>query len=356
MADHHELSPSAFPAWSQCPRFDSDSTQRDDAAAGTRNHAALAAALQGHSALLDALPLDARDGVVWAADYVRANSGAGAMLETERRVRLLNDAGAEVYFGTADVVAITMADGVHLFDFKSGDDSKDHKPQMAGYSLALFDGLFDADTITAHLLYGRIKRAVVHTFTRESSAAIVMPILEARKNPSRQPAACDWCGLCAHRLTCPALVDRAMAVAKVRDWQGDLPALAHPSVITDPALMGRALALARFVGDWVDSVRHHATEMAKSGAALPGFRLQERRGARGVEDLTAAFERIGLEPPDFLKACKLSIPKLGEIVAEVRGMKKAAATREVEDRLAGLVTEAAPSFSLVADRQKDGES
>ena len=114
------------------------------------------------------------------------------------------------------------------------------------------------------------------------------------------------------------------------------------------------MTLARFVSTWADAVRSRATELAKGGAALPGYRLQERRGAREVADLEAAFSRTGLTPGQFLSACKLSLPKLGDALAMVRGMSKAAASREIDTTLADLVREGTSTVSLVADRK--GES
>lgn len=353
---HHTLSPSAFPAWEHCPAFNPDPTETEYAAEGTKQHKALAALLHGDGEPLATLSQDARESVEWAARYVfdkvdeAATERDRAPIETERRLRHVDEDGKEVYFGTADAVS-----GNLLFDYKSGDDTRDYRAQLAGYALALFDLLFDCERVACHLLYGRIRRVNVFTFTREEAAAIVYPILRARADANRNPTPCDWCGYCADRLTCPALTVRAVAVAEAReDWKGELPAIAHPSKITDPGLMAKALTLARFVSEWCDSVKHHALELAKTGAAIPGFTLQERRGTRTVEDLNTAYARTGLEPAAFLGACKLSLPKLAEAYAEAKGLKKAAAAREVENLLADLITEAAPTLSLVRERGAGG--
>jgi type I restriction enzyme R subunit len=83
---HHELAPSSFPAWAVCPCFDSDPAEREDAAAGTAQHTALAALLSGNDALLAALSADAREAVTWAADHIRTLAGAETILFEWKRI------------------------------------------------------------------------------------------------------------------------------------------------------------------------------------------------------------------------------------------------------------------------------
>jgi len=168
-------------------------------------------------------------------------------------------------------------------------------------------------------------------------------------------AACDYCGFCAHRTTCPAITGQVEAVARTAPtWEDLAPAIRDPAAITDPTLAAKALTVARFVSTWADAIRARATELAKGGAVLPGYRLQERKGAREVTDLDAAFTRTGLTPGQFVSTCKLSLPKLGDAFATARGLSKAAAGREVEALLADLIREGTPTVSLVPDRK--GES
>jgi len=69
-----------------------------------------------------------------------------------------------------------------------------------------------------------------------------------------------------------------------------------------------------------------------------------------VTDMPAAMELAGLGSADFLKACKLSMPKLADAYARARGVPKATASREIEGALAGLIVEGPPSVSLVEDK------
>lgn len=362
MKKHHELAPSSFPAWALCPAFDSDPSEREDASEGTRHHAALSDLLSKDSVDCPTLALlsnDAREAVTWAAGYIRALADGESILTEQPVSYTAPDAFAhggvsEVYSGTADAIIIhppgNLAD---LIDYKSGDDSRSHRAQLAGYALALFSMRTRLKTIRAHVLYGRIRRVDSWAMTQADAAGVVLPILDARHDPAkRSPLACDYCGFCAHRTACPAITGQVEAVAQTAPaWEDLAPAIRDPAAITDPTLAAKALTVARFVSTWADAIRARATELAKGGAVLPGYRLQERRGPREVTDPDAAFTRTGLAPGQFVSACKLSLPKLGEVFATARGMSKAAAGREVEAMLADLIREGTPTVSLVADRK-----
>ena len=363
MTTHHELAPSSFPAWALCPAFDSDPAERPDATEGTRQHTALAALLRDERKgeedcpTLAGLSPDAREAVTWAAGYVRTLAG-GEVILTEHPVTFTAPDGfarggmSVVFKGTADAAVVhppgNLAD---LVDFKSGADDRDHRPQLAGYALALFSMRARLKTVRAHVLYGRVRRVDSWSMTQADAAGIVLPILDARRDPARRiPAACDYCGFCAHRTTCPAITGQVEAVARTAPtWEDLAPALRDPAAITDPTLAAKALTVARYVQTWADAIRARCTELARSGTALPGYRLQERRGTREVTDLAAAFARTGLAPGQFISACKLSVPKLGEVLATARGLPKAAAGREVEAMLADLIEERPGTVSLVAD-------
>lgn len=358
---HHELAPSSFPAWAQCPAFDNDPAERADATEGTVQHAALAALLFGNDARLAELSQDAAEAVTWAADYVRALAG-GQAIRTEQSVSYTAPDSfapggiSEVFSGTADAIIIhppgNLAD---LIDYKSGADG-DHRPQLAGYALALVSMRRRVRAVRCHVLYGRSRRADTWALTQADAAAVVLPILDARRDPARRhvPAACDYCGFCVHRATCPALTSQVEAVARTTapdEWEALAPAIRDPAAITDPALAAKALTVARFVSTWADAIRKQATELAKGGAALPGYKLQERRGAREVADIEAAFKRTGIPAADFLTACKLSLPKLGDALAKARSLPKKQAAAEAETILADLISERPPSVSLIPVRE-----
>lgn len=337
-----------------CPCFESDSEERADAAEGTRQHAALAAMLAGNE-IPERLSPGAREAVEWAADHIVTLAGDDAVKsETRLQYRAL-DAFAQggrsvVYFGTADALVIrgNLAD---LIDYKSGVDDRDHRPQLAGYALALFSMRTRIKTVRCHVLYGRIQRVDSWTLTQDAAAGVVMPIIEARNNPERTPNPCEYCSFCGHSATCPALSRQVEVVAKANEWENLAPVLAKPEAITAPETMSKALTLATRVKAWSDAVRKAATNLAREGENLPGYRIQERRGRQMVQDLSSALERTGLTSAQFMTACKLSIPKLADTFAATEGLSKAQARFKVEEMLTDLIVEKPQSISLVADKK-----
>ncbi|MFC1453163.1 DUF2800 domain-containing protein [Verrucomicrobiota bacterium] len=353
---HHDLAPSSFPAWAVCPCFESDPAERADAAEGTAQHAALAAALSGDETPLQGLSPDARAAVTWAADHVRTLAGSDQIncevhLQYTAPDAFARGGSSKVYHGTADALVLrgNLAD---LIDYKSGADDRDHRPQLAGYALAVFSMRARIKTVRCHVLYGRVHHVDSWALTQAAAAGTVLPLLDARRDPARAPSTCDYCSFCRDRITCPALTAQVEAVARTAPaWEDLAPAIRDPGAITDPALAAKALTVARFVATWADAVRKAATDLAKGGAVLPGYRLQERRGTREVTDLDAAFTRTGLIPAQFVAACNLSLPKLAEAFAGAREMSKAQAGREIEGMLADLIREGTPSVFLVVDRK-----
>ncbi len=352
---HHELSPSKFPAWAVCPCFESDPAERQDAREGTVQHAALASALSGCDSPFNELSPAAKDSVVWATEYIQSLAGKDKIRSEERVQYKAPDSFAkggksEVYFGTADALILrgNLAD---LIDYKSGGDDRKHRPQLAGYALALFSMRARIKTVRCHVLYGRNKRVDLWSLTQADAAGTVIPILESRQNLARSPSPCEHCSFCGDRMTCPALTERVNAVVKANEWENLLPALRKPGTITDPAKMSQALTVARSVATWADAVRKAATNLAKEGAILPGYRIQERKGTRTLTDLDEAYAQSCLTPAQFVSACKISLPKLITAYADANEMPKTQASQEIETKLGNLIQEAPPSISLVVDRK-----
>ena len=113
--------------------------------------------------------------------------------------------------------------------------------------------------------------------------------------------------------------------------------------------MGKALTIARRLKEWCEAVEHHAREMALKQGQIPhGFELASRRGAREVESVAGAFGLTGLPQDEFLKACKVNFKDLSEAFATFHGMKKAQAERQLDVKLASVITRKPSSQFLKA--------
>jgi hypothetical protein len=354
---HHHLGPSKFPAWKLCPCFESDPTPREDATEGTRQHAALESVLRGGPDPLAELSPDGAEAVQWAADYIRSLAGELPIQPETKLQYSTPDAFAEggesvLFYGTADALIIRgTGDHADLIDYKSGADDHDHRPQLAGYALALFSMRKRLKAVRCHVLYGRVQHVDAWSLTQADAAAQVLPVIERHQDPDRQPAACAYCTMCAASATCPALLASAGTVASSQEMDaGILSVLMEPGALIDPATASKALTLARQVSTWADAVRKAVTDLAKEGARIPGYRIQERKGSPDLIDPTEAAERLNLPALVFFKAGKWSIPKLSDLYAEANGIPKSRARSEVEDMLSDIMKPGSPSVSLVVDK------
>lgn len=323
---------------------------------GEDRHDALAKHLAGDDSLLALLDEDDAEAVRWAAEYVRLKAPIlDHELRIEQRVTLVTDDFNEVS-GTPDVVC-----GPELFDFKWRE--RDYAAQMACYALArMQEG--GRDYIRVHLLFGAFRRVQVLEFDLSSARRLVQSIYARATDPKQQPKACDYCGWCAKRLSCPALVGVAKEVAtgygdgkiSVANW--------HPSEMREAEQIALGLTIWRkILKPWGESMEFHAREAAiKGGLSLPGFELKERKGKRVCTDVAKAFELSQLPAGLFLQACALRFASskkyadqkgVEDIFAAHNGMKKAPAKRALAEKLSEVIKTNPPTLALVDAGDKD---
>lgn len=99
----------------------------------------------------------------------------------------------------------------------------------------------------------------------------------------------DHCKFCRAAGKCPAIEKRAMDAVGV--WFNDLdePQISNQPDTMSPEELSKKLDLMDFVTEWVNSVRHFASELANSGVEIPNYQLTDRIGHRkfkGDEDAT----------------------------------------------------------------------
>jgi hypothetical protein len=293
------------------------------------------------------------EGVNWAYDYIVGHASIAFPLEVEKRLSLIGEDFKEVYGGTPDAVA-----GFEFFDFKWRE--RDYIAQMAAYALIILSEN-DFEYVRAHVLFGDSQKAVVYQFTREEAYLIVSRVVRKATAPDREPTPCDYCGWCARKLTCSALNERAQAVAAGReDWKLEQY---HSSAITSPVEMAKALRLARFLKKWCEAVEFHAKQMAiVRGEQIPGTHVAAKSGKQFCSAVGQAYELAGLAPREFLAACDLRLNTskkypdrkgLIDIYAAAKGIKKAAAKRELLKKLEPVLSRSNPSQSIKFDAEPE---
>lgn len=319
-----------------CPAF-LPSSGTDLLEVGQDRHFALKALLQGNETLVNLLPDDDREGVRWAADYVRAHAPyMDYPLELEVSGQNVVDGNFQLVFpngGTPDVVC-----GSHVFDFKWR--KRSYLAQMASYALIVLQrdiGGTSWNTVTAHAMYGCTQQAVPMVFDEDTAWSVLKPILQEYRDTSPPvPRTCEYCGWCARRLTCPAFFMPAAIVARNReDWGMQTY---HISQITTPEDMATAIRLARHLQKVVDAVNFYKREWAiKQGVKIPGFVVKDEKGDREISDINEACRLSGIPVEKFVGCCNLTIGKLKEIWAAHYGISKAAADREINAKLASVI-------------------
>lgn len=349
--------PSSLPMLAQCPCFEGQPS--DDADAGSLRHQYLeilwrleqggndgADVVEAQEACAEMAEAES-DGVDWALEYIKLHAPTlDHPMDFERSLTLRDDNFQVIWRGTPDAVC-----GSHVFDMKWRE--RDYVAQMAAYALLIFDDS-EFDSLTFHLLYGAIKKAEVFTLTRDLAAEIVSPIIRAWNDENKEPAPCDYCGWCAKAATCPALNERALAVAAGReDWKLEQY---HASNITTPEEMDKALILARHLKPWIEAVEYFAKEMTqKQGIQLAHFDLRQKQGSQFCIDINRAFELLNLDPKEFLSACALRLNSsrshqerkgIIEAYAAHHCLSKKEAKKKVETLLAEVLKRGNPTFEL----------
>jgi len=339
---HPTLSPSKLDAIALCPLFRSGPVG-DAAKKGTAQHEYGEALLKNVPWNVDGLSAAERENVEWYVDYV--HTIASGDLEVEQELELLGPNFEQITFGTVDAGA-----GVDIFDYKSG-EMREYRRQMACYALMRIrqKGL---DRVTAHICYGKFKKVVKHTFTEAEAWELIESTLATYYNPNRQPMPCEYCAWCANIKTCRPMAKTVdILTAHIAPEASEGLILWEPSAMADVAQVGRALNVARIVSQWADAVEKHAKLMLEGGNQVPGWSLLEKQGARQIKDVTKAFALSGLSEAAFLKACKVGIGELEEQWAKEKGIKKAAAKREVNVALADVIENKKPFKQLIKQKE-----
>lgn len=302
--EHHDLSPSAFPKWAQCAHYEPSREPGEEAERGHLLHRAYAMAVAREDGVVDAaLEPEDRAAVAWAVAETVALFG-GAPESVERKLPYYDSDGL-LYFGTADAVC-----GVGIADLKTG-QIRDYGPQMAAYALALMDIKW-ADRATTHLLFCDEREVLSREWSAEEAISVAMPIIAARKEAlagdGPGPRACEYCGWCGKRDTCPAYVSQlapaAMAIASPEAFE-------FSAVLADPERLGQFLTACKLLRcDYEERAQERAKAVIGSGGRVPGWTIQRRKGRESLAPgvLEDIVHRQGWRV--LVECGSVSIPKL----------------------------------------------
>jgi len=243
-------------------------------------------------------------------------------------------------FGTVDRVII-RGTHVDLVDFKFGVgeiDDADVNIQGQAYLLGVMDKFPELQTATVHFIIPRRDEVLTHNYSREEMEDIRLRInlivSRAELEDAEAIPNTEGCKYCKHKLSCPALSDKMLPLAKkysasVDDFEMSLWGSYSPAEINDPAVLSKMLNVASVVDKWQAAAKKQATKLAvEDGEEIPGYDLHYRTASLKIDDTQGAYDAVEhlLSPDEFMDACDVSLPKLAKKYAEKlgRGEKKTA--------------------------------
>ena len=243
-------------------------------------------------------------------------------------------------FGTVDRVII-RGSHVDLVDFKFGVgeiDDADMNIQGQAYLLGVMDKFPELQTATVHFIIPRRDEVLTHNYSREQMEDIrlrINMIVEKAELENREAIPnTEGCKYCKHKLSCPALSDKMLPLAKkysasVEDFEMTLWDSYSPEKVDDPVVLSKMLNVAQVVDKWQAAAKKQATKLAvENGEEIPGYDLHFRTASLKIANAQEAYEAVEhlMTPDEFMDACDISLPKLAKKYADKlpRGEKKTA--------------------------------
>jgi hypothetical protein len=330
---HAKHGPSKLRMLELCPSYEDDPTSdKTKAERGTAMHLAVERGDDSH------LDVEEAELVQTIRNYTATFIADAEQVFRELRLQI---AGGETW-GTCDLFCV-KGDRADLIDYKTGAWSVEPAAvnlQAQAYVLGAFERFPQVQWIRVHLILPRRDEITTAEYQRSSCVHLWDRVTRTIERAEREHGhtfrpsdkACFFCGA---KAKCPALSSFALAVAPQYEKEYELPAEYHASLITDPAQMSKAMMLAQVLGKWVDSVKHHALELALSGVEIPGYQIRERAAPRKITDVVAAYiatqSRFSLT--EFLSACTLTVSGLTEAAASkaAHGQKTKEAAAVLQD-------------------------
>lgn len=211
---HSEFGPSNYPAWNECPFYESDGESRRDSAEGTKIH-------EQAQELIDHGTEPENATARWFGETIidmASSSREGVTTEAKFEAELPEFGGLRVW-GFVDAYWFDDNDILHIADFKSfSDGTKDHVPQLMGY--AYIHGVrygYDLDTkVILHILHGMARKVETVEVTFYDCCRRVEYILrqrmKARDGKINARNVCSACQFCKNVSSCTATANAVQVV------------------------------------------------------------------------------------------------------------------------------------------------
>lgn len=319
---HAKLSPSAAERWMTCPGsvvLSADMPNKSSVFAeeGTQAHELAEKLLSGSTFTINAdEPM--LDNVMVYVEHV---TGLGGVLHVEQRVRVTDN-----LWGTADAVVWQPEDNhLHIVDLKYGAGVPVEvigNLQLKIYALAtLLTFEYPAERVTATIVQPRCPHSdgpvrsitfdvvdlvdfhadLVDAIERVEDAASYSGQVSVRWQDDYLTPSDKGCRWCLASPICPKLKGMAQDAAKKVFAKGSP---------YDPAELAATLDTLPLLEGWIKNVREFAYEEAERGAAIPDWKLVEKRATRKWRNESEAAVILEKHFPDEAKTIFFSEPSL----------------------------------------------
>ena len=248
---------------------------------GTLQHEAHVKRIQGDHSWESGLTAAQRDNVVWVSDRileVATMNGYGPNeITMENRVTCLNEDFSVRYFGTDDVEIgpIIMGDAKYGLE-------RDYFAQFCGYALPKMQSN-GATKIRFFVVYGMLRRVKWYVIDIETAKRVVDAVFVRVLDPNKKPTPCQYCSMCAEKLTCKAYNGEVCAIVPSASSELDIGNLA---ALPENVRLGvQRYILKTFIEPW--------TEAVKASKVVPiGFKQRTQQGRVYVKDTAKAVETL----------------------------------------------------------------
>jgi hypothetical protein len=245
---------------------------------------------------------------------------------------------SKTIFGTVDRVVI-KGTHVDLVDFKFGRgeiDDAEINIQGQAYLLGVMDKFPELETATVHFIIPRRDEVLTAEYKRKDMEGIRLRInliveRAMAENAETIPNT-EGCRYCKHKLSCPALSDKLLPLAKkysqsVDDFEMTLWGSYSPEKVEDPLVLGKMLNVAQVIDRWAEAAKKQATHLAvEKGEEIPGYDLNFRTVTPKIDNAQDAYDAVEhlLTPEEFMSACSVTPAKIAKAYSAKleRGEKK----------------------------------
>ena len=306
MAYHSPLSASSLPRIALCPasyRMSIGIPNKSNPAAerGTRIHEMAELLWNGD----EEFDTDDQEGLQWAKDYldyVKSFDG-GAFLEVNLTEPLKTV--HPLLGGTGDAIIYNETE-LHIVDLKTGRGVvKTDSIQLKAYALGAWIKLGRPNvTVYCHIFQPHYAQQLPAQYSYEDMVLFEMDLkylAEQAEDPFQDPQpGYEQCKYCPARVTCPAIQEKAIEVAKEEfkpaEHLADLPEL---------------LDIVELLETWCEAVKDAAKDILNTGGFVAGWSMSKGRKMQKIKDAQAVVELFNNNPAIFELKSLAALKKSG---------------------------------------------